>query len=251
MKIRITVAPLQKALRGIERQAKFGASQAMNEWVEVYKLRAIDHLPRFFRIRSGWLAKGFKTEHAKRDKLEAMVGHKDEYMKWQAEGGNKPVGPKATAYGQGIPQQGAMPATQMPIAMPRGMSGERPTYRGANWAGQLLRSLKMFESKQAKVGQKRHGSKSQRNAIAAAAKTRAASNRLVFLKHAAIPTIAIRIGSGNGRGKYLPLWFLKNAPVKIPKRWKFYEEGEAFAKSNLPPMMDWHINKWINKIGTP
>jgi hypothetical protein len=215
--------------------------------VEVYKLRAIDHLGRYFKIRSGWIAKGFRTNHAKRDKLEAWVGHLDKMLKAQAEGGLKIPG--KVGFGQGIPQEGSDPVGSIP--MPRGMSGERPTYRGANWPKQLIASVRKFDALRRKSLTKTKGTKGRGKLEQRMSDTRAASNRLVFLKHAAVPTIAIRIASGNGRGKYLPLWFLKNAPVKIPKRWMFYEEGEAFAQSNLPPMMDWHINKWINKIGTP
>ena len=247
MKIRINIEPLKKAIRGIERQTKFGASQALNEWVEVYKLRAIQHLGDYFKIRSGWIAKGFRTGHATRDKLTAYVGHLDKMLKAQAEGGTKPVG--KIGLGQGVPQQGTDPNGNIP--MPRGMSGERPTYRGANWPKQLIASVRKFEGMRRKSYGKKAGSKSRARAESSMANTRAASNRLVFLRNARIPTVAIRIASGNGRGKYLPLWFLINAPIKIPKRWKFYEDGEAFAKSNLQPLMDWHINKWINKIGTP
>lgn len=247
MRIKIDLRPLQKALRGIERQSKFGTSQALNELVEVIKLRSIDRLPKYFKIRSGYLARGFKTTHAKRDMLIAAVGHKDEFMKAQAEGGKK--APSGTAlFGQGIPQVGT---TGNAIPMPRGMSGERPTYRGANWPKQLINAVKKFEARLAGSRTKKRGTKSQIRAQASADKTRAASNRLVFLKNAVVPTIAIRIGSGNGRGKYLPLWFLKNSPVNIPKRWMFYEDGESFAKSNLPPLMDWHITKSLNMIGRP
>lgn len=255
MKIRINIAPMQKALRGIERQAKFGAAQALNEWVEVYKLRAIDHLPRYFKVRSGWNAKGFRTGHATRDKLTAWVGHLDNmntkngdnFMKRQAEGGMKPVKSGQRFGEQGIPQEGNVPGS---IKMPRGTGGERPTYRGSNWIKQLIAAVRKFETKQTKARGKKTKRASER-AFASAASTRAAENKLVFLEHASIQTLAIRVGKGNKRGVYVPLWFLYKAPVKIPKRWMFYEEGESFAKSNLPPMMDWHINKWINKIGNP
>lgn len=245
MSIKINFAPLEKVLRGIGRQTNFGVSQALNEWVEVYKLRAIDDLPKYFKIRSGWVARKFRTEHAKRDKLEAVVGHKEAFMKAQAEGGTKVAGPGP--FGQGIPQAGG---TTGSIPMPRGKGGERPTYRGGNWPRQLLAAVRMFETKLGKARGKKTPRASER-AFQSAANTRAATNRLVFLKNAKVPTIAIRIASGNGTGKYLPLWFLKNAPVKIPKRWRFYEDGEAFANSNLAPLMEWHINKWINKIGVP
>ena len=249
MRVRIGIAPLQKIVRGLERQTKFGASQALNELVEVIKGRSIDNLGKYFRLRSGWIAKGFRTGHATRDKLTAWVGHVDEMLKVQAEGGSKAAGKGGK---QSIPQAGQMPSGPLPIPMPRGTGGERPTYRTTgNWAGNLIKAINQFESKRTKYFGKKARSKSEARARIAMNKTRAASNRLVFLKNAAIPTIAVRIGSGNGRGKYLPLWFLIRGPVKIPKRWKFYEDGESFARSNMPPLMDWHVTKAINMIGKP
>ncbi len=244
MRIRLGINPLLVTLRGIERQTKFGTSQALNELVEVLKLRAIDALPRYFRIRSGWEARGFKTEHALRDKLVAYVGHKSPYMEQQQLGGNRIPGKSSEA---GIPQQGSSPGS---IQMPRGSGGERPTYRGSNWPKQLINAVKQFEMKQSKFRGKKAGSKSQARALLAMANTRAASNRLVFLKNAAVPTIAIRIAPGGGRGKYLPLWFLKKGPIHIPKRWRFYEDAEAFAKSNFQPMMDMYVTKALNNMRT-
>jgi len=257
MRVKIDLRPLQKALRGIERQSKFGTSQALNELVEVIKLRSIDRLPRYFKVRSGWNARGFRTGHAKRDDLTAWVGHidnmnkpgGDQYMKRQAEGGEKQARSGQRFGEQAIPQTGA---TTGSIPMPRGMSGERPTYRGANWVKQLIAAVRKFDGMRQKSRGKKRGSASSIRAEATMARTRAASNKLVFLKDAAIPTLAIRISSGNkGKGHYLPLWFLYKAPVKIPKRWMFYEDGESFAKSNLPPLMDWHITKSLNMIGRP
>ncbi len=244
MRIRIGINPLLVTLRGIERQTKFGTSQALNELVEVLKLRAIDALPKYFRIRSQWLGKGFRTGHAVRDKLEAWVGHKDAFLEAQQLGGDKAPGKGGE---QGIPQPGASPGS---IQMPRGSGGERPTYRGSNWPKQLINAVKQFETKRSKYFGKKAGSKSQARALLAMSNTRAASNRLVFLKNAAVPTIAIRIAPGGGRGKYLALWFLKKAPVHIPKRWRFYEDAEAFAKSNFQPMMDMYVTKALNNMRT-
>lgn len=244
MKVRIGIAPLQKTLRGLERQTLFGTSQALNELVEVIKLRAIDALPRHFKIRSQWLSKGFRTGHALRDKLTAFVGHKDAFLEAQQLGGVKAPGKGGE---QGIPLKGAAPGS---IAMPRGSGGERPTYRGSNWPQQLINAVKQFELKRSKYFGKKKGSKSQARALLAMANTRAASNRLVFLKNAAVPTVAVRIGPGNGKGNYLALWYLKKAPVRIPKRWRFYEEAESFARSNFQPMMDMYVTKALNNMRT-
>jgi hypothetical protein len=171
-------------------------------------------------------------------------------LQLQAEGGKKAVGPKAGKFGQGIPQKGADPAGD--IKMPRGSGGERPTYRGmGNWPGQLMRAVDQFNKRASKAWAKKSGSASQTRALAGMAKSRAGSNRLVFMEHAKVPTIAIRVAAGSGKGKFVPLWFLKNAPVNIPKRWKFYEDGESFLATNMPPLMERHINKALGMIGKP
>ncbi len=245
VKVRIGIAPLQKTLRGIERQSKFASAQALNELVEVIKLRSIDRLPKYFRIRSGYLARGFRTQHALRDRLVAWVGHLEKFLEAQAVGGTKD--PRDSSIGQAVPQKGTAPGS---IPMPRGTSGERPTYRGSNWPRQLVKAVELYEKKIAASRGKKAGSKSHTRAVNSAMDTRAASNRLVFLRHARIPTLAIRIGKGQGRGNYLPLWFLTKAPVKIPKRWKFFEDGESFARSNFTPMMDFYLTKSLANMRT-
>lgn len=240
--IRIDVNPLLKTLRGMDRQGRYAMSLALTDIVNDIKDDTIDRLPHYFTIRSGWLSKGFRTGHATRDKLVAWVGQKDPFMAAQAQGGTK-----ASKGQMGIPQEGSAPGM---IPMPRGTSGERPTYRGSNWPKQLIRAIDAFEAKLGKARGKEKGSKSQIRMLGTAGKMKAATNRLVFLRHAKVPTLAIRIASGNGPGKYIPLWFLRTTPVKIPKRWGFFQDGEMFARAYLPPVFQYQLDKALKDMRT-
>ena len=241
--IKIDVSPMLKTLRGLDRQGRYAMSLALTDIVNDIKDDTIGRLPHYFTIRSGWLAKGFRTNHATRDKLVAWVGQKDPFMAAQALGGTKPP-----EKGQmGIPQDGTVPGS---IPMPRGTSGERPTYRGSNWPKQLIRAIDAFEAKRTKALGKKKGSKSQVRMLGTASRMRASENKLVFLRHASVPTLAIRIASGKGRGKYAPLWFLRTTPVKIPKRWGFFRDGEMFARAYLPPVFQYQLDKAYKDMRT-
>jgi len=246
MRIKFDSAPLTKMLRGIERQTKFACARTLSEIALSIFHDSQNRLGLYFNVRAGYLARRFKTHMATRDNLKAWVGHMDEFMAVQATGGDKAV--RSGAKFQGIPQRGITPGD---IPMPRGSGGERPTYRGQNWPRQLIAAVEKFDAKLGKARLKKRGSKSEARSLAAASGTRAGSNRLVWMEHAKVPTIAIRIASGQGKGKYLPLWFLKGETVKIPKRWKFFEDGEHMARTFVPPFFQKYFSESIDMIGKP
>jgi hypothetical protein len=246
MRIKFETAPFTKALRGIERQTKFACARTLSEVALSIYHDSQMRLGLYFKVRSGWMARRFKTHMATRDKLVAWVGHMDAFMADQALGGTKNV--QSGSKNQGVPQQGNVPGA---IPMPRGTGGERPTYRRQNWPRQLIAAIEKYEQRMGKAGLKKKGSKSRERAVINANKTRAGSNRLVWMEHAKIPTLAIRVASGQGRGKYVPLWFMIGGPVKIPKRWKFFEDGEHMARTFVPPFFQKYFKESIAMIGKP
>lgn len=79
-------------------------------------------LPGRFTIRTGWIAKGYRVKHARKDSLLAVISHKDKFMVLQEEGGTK------------------TPTTAKSVAVPE---GARPTPSAttprSKWPGAVLK----------------------------------------------------------------------------------------------------------------
>lgn len=217
--VRADVSRLVKALTKLgERNIPFAVARALTDLAMEIREGAKPRLKRLFHIRTTWVERGFRVVSADyrtapgRGTIEARVGHKDPYMALQQTGGDKlPKGRE-----QAIPQAGS--ALGAGMQMPRGSAGERTTPRGSNWPRHLIAAIESMKARQ-KAGKK--------------SRNKAAKNKLVFLEHARIPTIAVRIANGRGtKGQFKPLWFLYSRPVDIPKRWDFLERGEAYAQRN-------------------
>ena len=221
---------LIRALERIgNRNVPFAVARALTDTAKVVQEDARGRLARIFKIRTTWVSRGLRVRSSDwktAPHLEAAVGTVDKFMALQQTGGMKD--PKDDM--QGIPKAGS--ALVGGMNMPRGTAGERTTTRGANWPRQLVKAIQALKA--AKAAGKR-------------SRNRAAKNKLVFLEHADIPTIAVRVSTGRGtKGQFKPLWFLFKRSVKIPKRWDFLERGELVARRNLERILHRRIREEIS-----
>lgn len=62
---------------------------ALNRTTDEALRKVRSDLPRYFTIRSPWVAKGFRTDKATPAKIEGRIFHRDQYLVAQEEGGDK------------------------------------------------------------------------------------------------------------------------------------------------------------------
>ncbi|MBS1771174.1 MAG: hypothetical protein JSS77_16105 [Acidobacteria bacterium] len=235
-----------KVFERFGRQTNFAVARAITETVGFVRTTSRDRLGEYLKIRTNWMRNSIVTpQPATRDRLIGTVGVRKgnrgfDLAPLLVEGGEKmPHGDT-----QGVPKMGAdLPTVQFP----RGAAGERTTLRGQNWPGQMLLAITKAKIKQEEA---RHGLASgrRRRVEKAGAAPRVKKYAgLVFLEHAAIPTIAIRVG---GRKAYKPLWFLLDRPVHIKKKWPFIENGLAVINDVLPVLTTGYLQEILSGVRT-
>lgn len=84
--IELDTREVDRALRGLERQAPFVLAVSLTRTVQAVQAELRKDLPTQFTIRDGWVSKGIRIKAAKKNDPEAEVGSKDEFMREQAEG---------------------------------------------------------------------------------------------------------------------------------------------------------------------
>jgi len=99
----------------VEQQIPFATALALTWTARDARTQLKADLPATFTIRSGWVAKGIRFEKARKtdDPIAAEVGHLDDYMKLQAEGGTRQTSTQSVAVPVGIrktPQTRTTPA---------------------------------------------------------------------------------------------------------------------------------------------
>ncbi len=77
----------RKALRGLEKQARFASAVALTRTVKDAQEEVRRQLPERFTIRTGWVAKGIRIKPARKNDLEASVRVLDDFMALQETGG--------------------------------------------------------------------------------------------------------------------------------------------------------------------
>lgn len=80
---------LDRALRQSRKQAVFAAAVALTRTAQEAQGEVVASLPERFTIRTGWVARGIRIQPARRDRLEAVVYSRDEFMARQETGGTK------------------------------------------------------------------------------------------------------------------------------------------------------------------
>lgn len=235
MEIRLvtTIDKTAKVLERFGRNANFAIARALTEGAGFVRTVERDHLgDGKMKIRTTWLRTSLVTVAATKENLVAVVGVRkgnrgNDLAPQLILGGER----KAYNNQQGIPQAGA---AERGFDMPRGSDGERKTLKGSNWPITLLRMVQKTEALR-----KEGKSKNQK-------RTKAFKGGLVFLEHAKIPTIAVRIGPK----EYKPLWFLYKEPVEIPKLWPFFERGSKTAQDVMPVLSKLYLGQYISQVKT-
>lgn len=83
--------------RFANRQLAFATALALTRTAQEFIADEARRLPSVFRIRNGWVAKGFRVKPARKDDLVAIAYHRDKFMALQELGGTKrPQGTKRT-----------------------------------------------------------------------------------------------------------------------------------------------------------
>ncbi|MBF0138605.1 MAG: hypothetical protein HQL65_20450 [Magnetococcales bacterium] len=122
-------AAFKKALAQAEKQMRFAASVALTKTAQDAQEEVKRQLPKRFKIRTGWLAKGIRIRAARKEKLSASILVKDAFMELQESGGER----KSTSgKSMGIPIG----------ARPDEMSVTRPS----KYPGELLKKTRYFIS---------------------------------------------------------------------------------------------------------
>ena len=103
--IRITANTLdfQRDLDDVARhQLPFALANTLSRTAEEAVTLNKGKLPSRFTIRTGWVAKGYRVKHARKNDLTATITHKDAFMRDQEFGGTKtPASAKSVAVPEG------------------------------------------------------------------------------------------------------------------------------------------------------
>lgn len=249
MKIKIITDAI-KVTERVLKQTKFAMARALTESANFAKYDAIQKFPTYFHQRSAWVIKGFRVLAASRDKLRAVVGHyeKTNFMKAHAEGG---VRKARSGSEQAVPNVGA--SVQGPgggVAMPRGTSGERATYRGSNWPKQLAAQIDKAKmaAKQAAQGPTARNRRSGERKLR---RSKAGMAGMFMISGKKWEAIVVRVRPGRGKGSYLPLWFMTKETLSIKKDWPFYVDAEAAVAASFSPLFKNFVTQYAGDVRIP
>lgn len=130
--VSMNLGPFRRWLDGVAKnQIPFATAKALTQTGYDAQEAVKRELPARFTIRTPWLAKGIRVIPAKKFRLQAIIGSKDEFMRRQEEGGEKE------------PRSG-----HKVVAIPKGVrSNPRTITRPSRFPGALLKKPKYFVSK--------------------------------------------------------------------------------------------------------